>query len=480
MNIIKSILITIVARFILNTTNGWCSSGESTNPTADSCQVIATVYPASAGSVDGCGMYPTGELVTLTATPTDGCEFRYWIINGRVRTTGSTYVFRIENDMVNIEAHFTYKPIGQLTSHYAPDPENPFSPEVSLSWEYEEKEWTLLKQFNLHGEQGVAPRGDYIFTCNYSRYSPSPLLFGKYTMEGDLVELFEIEGAYPNGFACDGKYFYFSDDRSVSSIPYLYRYDLDQKVLLDRTYVGMQFFDCAYDEENDGFWISDYPFNTSGTTFTLKNRQGQNVMSSPRRSNLYSEGYGVVTAKDSTRHLIITQSNGDRWDYNTSINDFVRLPNLHVSGSITGASVGKYDGKDAMYIVTKEYSSDSTSTLLIYEINSQLEQAIGYNIYRANSEDQIVKLAEVLESNTFTDPNWGELATGLYRYGISEVYSNGIESEIIWSEPIEKLHIGVEENEDEPSTSVQKVFEDGQIIIIKDGKRYSISGQKLN
>ena len=144
-----------------------------------------------------------------------------------------------------------------------------------------------------------------------------------------------------------------------------------------------------------------------------------------------------------------------------------------------GASTGKYDGKDAMYMVTKDHYNDSISTLRIYEINSQLEQAIGYNIYRANSEDQIVKLTEVLESNTFTDPNWGELATGLYRYGISEVYSNGNESEIIWSEPIEKLHIGVEENEDGLTPSVRKVIEDGQIIIIKDNERYNVSGQKL-
>ena len=28
--------------------------------------------------------------------------------------------------------------------------------------------------------------------------------------------------------------------------------------------------------------------------------------------------------------------------------------------------------------------------------------------------------------------------------------------------------------------SVQKVIEDGHIVIIKDGKRYSVSGQRLN
>ena len=479
MNTIKIFLIAIVALFAFNPTDGWCNSINDNNPKADSCLVTATVFPASAGTVEGCGMYLVDDVLTLTATPSEGCEFRYWILNGRVWSTNPTFVYRLAGDMTDIEAHFTYRPVEQLTAQYAPDPDDQFSPEVSLSWEYEEKEWTLLKQFDLHGEQGVAPRGDYIFTCNYSMYSPSPLLFGKYTMEGDLVELFEIEGARPNGIACDGKYFYFGDDKSVSSIPYLYRYDLDQKVLLDRTYVGMQFLDCAYDEEYDGFWISDGPFNTSGTTFILKNRQGQNVMSSPIHRYLHDNGFGVITAKDGTRHLLIIQSNGELYDYNSFINDFIKPPRLEIPGYISGASIGKYDGKDAMFIVSDDSNNDSTTTLRIYEINSQLEQAIGYNIYRANSEDQIVKLTEVLESNTFTDPNWGELATGLYRYGISEVYSNGNESEIIWSEPIEKLHIGVEENEDGPNPSVRKVIEDGQIIIIKDNERYNVSGQKL-
>ncbi len=484
MNTFKNILITIAALFALNTSNGWCNAFDDGNPKADSCQVTATVYPASAGTVEGCGYYPVGELCTLTAIPAEGCEFKYWIINGRVWTSRPTYIRRIESDMLDIEAHFTYNSICQLTAYYAPDPDNPFCSEVSLSFGYKEKGLTLLKQFDLNGEQGVATKGEYIYTCNYARYSSSssPILFGKYTMEGDLVELFEIEGAYPNGIACDGKYFYFGDDRSASNVFYLYRYDLDQKVMIDRTYVGMQFFNSAYDEESDGFWISNFPFSTAGTTFTLKNRQGQSIMSTPTERNLYDQGFGVFTSKDGIRHLLIVQSNGEMYDYNSSINDFIDLPRMEMQsyGSIEGAYIGKYYEKDAMYIVSSIYSRDYTTSLGIYEINWQLEQAIGYNIYRADSEGQIVTLAEVLESNTFTDTDWGELTSGMYRYGISEVYSNGNESEIIWSEPIEKLNIGVEENEDEPSTSVQKVFEDGQIIIIKDGKRYSISGQKLN
>ena len=63
------------------------------------------------------------------------------------------------------------------------------------------------------------------------------------------------------------------------------------------------------------------------------------------------------------------------------------------------------------------------------------------------------------------------------------MYANGVESEIIWSDPIVKTDFGIDENDSTQEVaepSVQKVIEDGHIVIIKDGKRYNVSGQKLN
>ena len=67
----------------------------------------------------------------------------------------------------------------------------------------------------------------------------------------------------------------------------------------------------------------------------------------------------------------------------------------------------------------------------------------------------------------------------MYRYGISMVFANGKESEIIWSDPIPKGNYGLEENEDSLDEGVQKVYENGQIVIIKDGKRYNVAGQEI-
>ena len=91
-------------------------------------------------------------------------------------------------------------------------------------------------------------------------------------------------------------------------------------------------------------------------------------------------------------------------------------------------------------------------------------------------------LADEVSNTSYIDYTWNEAQAGEYRFGISEVYANGVESEIIWSDTIVKTDFGIDENGNQESQepSVQKVVEDGHIIIIKDGKRYSVSGQTLN
>ena len=107
---------------------------------------------------------------------------------------------------------------------------------------------------------------------------------------------------------------------------------------------------------------------------------------------------------------------------------------------------------------------------------------MGYRIYRADSEGNSLMLADEVTNTSYIDHTWNEAQAGNYRFGISEVYANGVESEIIWSDTIVKTDFGIDENGNQESQepSVQKVIEDGHIVIIKDGKRYSVSGQILN
>ena len=139
-----------------------------------------------------------------------------------------------------------------------------------------------------------------------------------------------------------------------------------------------------------------------------------------------------------------------------------------------GCCVAKYGDKDALFFPFR-------NNICIYEINSVLSQIIAYRIYRADSEGNTLMLADEYEGTSYTDETWQNALAGLYRFGISMVFANGVESETIWSDFIEKTDYGIEEGlDDTTNPSVRKVFEDGHIVIIKDGKRYSITGQQLN
>ena len=164
------------------------------------------------------------------------------------------------------------------------------------------------------------------------------------------------------------------------------------------------------------------------------------------------------------------------YDFDITNNRFNDNPLLVFDdGFAFGCSIGKYDGKDALFAVID-------STVRIYEIKNTLSQIIGYRIYRKDSEGNILMLANEFIGASFIDTTWETATAGEYHFGISEMYANGVESKIIWSDTIVKTDHGIDENEDDQLSdpSVQKVIENGQIIIIKDGKRYNVSGQILN
>lgn len=191
----------------------------------------------------------------------------------------------------------------------------------------------------------------------------------------------------------------------------------------------------------------------------------------------YIIGSGYFTAKDGTPHLLLSGETGV-YDYDITNNIILDRPLMEPGWDYTygvGAHIGKYDGKDAMFIAIG-------FSIRIYEIKSRLEQIMGYRIYRADSEGNSVMLADEVTNTSYIDHTWNETQAGNYRFGISEVYANGVESEIIWSDTIVKTDFGIDENGNQESQepSVQKVVEDGHIVIIKDGKRYSLSGQTLN
>ena len=208
----------------------------------------------------------------------------------------------------------------------------------------------------------------------------------------------------------------------------------------------------------------------------LFDRQGQRIINGPTTS-LSIDGVWPITAKDGSPHLLLFGNSV--FDYDINLNSFDEQRPVTSIGTVQGATVGKYEGKDALFTIV----SDDSYSVRIYEIKNNLAQIIKYRLYRSDSEGHIVMLADGVTDTSFIDHSWDNIVAGEYRFGISEVYANGVESEIIWSNTLVKLFDGINENSNEqevPEQSVQKVIENGKVVIIKDGKQYNITGQQLN
>ena len=443
--------------------------------------VEATPYPPTAGTIEGTGGYHIGERCTLTALPNENCEFIHWKKDGRIISYDTAYSFIISNDVDGFEACFSYKPIKDITALHAPDTNDVNSPYVSLSWNFDgEHKWTLLNRFRIDEENLVTTDGEYIYTA-FPYWYGSPYMFRKYTMDGEMVEAFNIDGARPEGLTSDGNYFYCSKNTASYDICHLYRYDFNDKTLIDSTnMMNRQFSKCAYDAYHDGFWLLHFYPNDR---LYLQSRLGEPIGGTTIPSSMQYDikGFGGFTAKDGNPHLLMC-CESVIYDYDI-LNDKLNtnyIMRLDYSGRALDASIGKYDGKDAVFLIVQDYGTGN-HWIYIYEIACHLSPILHYRLYRGDSEGNTVLLADEYTSTSFIDSTWNETYAGLYRFGISEVYYNGTASEIIWSDFIEKTDYDVDESGQEtPEQAVQKVFENGKIVIIKDGKRYTMTGQQLN
>ena len=438
-------------------------------PEYEPCLVVATAHPSTAGTVEGSGEYHIGAQCTLTVTPSGDYEFYCWKRDGQIISDDPSYTFSVEADTIYIEAHFCNFPVGAITASYTPEANNPNSTSVNLTWSRADTEWKLLNKFDIDEELGgLATDGEYIYVT-YAEWNNPPFEFGKYTMDGDLIEQFNLDHVLRSVcLAYDGAQFYCNGSETALQMVHLL--DFDNKTILDSTDMGHWFGSLTYDPEYDGFWIGQ------NYQVILHNRQGQWIKASPSTHDDYINGTAYFTAQDGNPHLLLSREFGV-YDYDIANNTIFDHPLLAFEelNENLGTCSGKYDGKDALFIAIG-------NTVHIYEVKSNLAQIIEYRIYRADSEGNTLLLADhVGESSSYTDDTWGSVAAGMYRFGISMVYANGVESEIIWSDLIEKTNHGIGESLDNPTeNAVQKIFEDGKIIIIKDGKRYTVTGQQLN
>ena len=130
--------------------------------------------------------------------------------------------------------------------HYDVNPDAVTIPEVPTDAMYD-----LLFQFptyDIGGTYSVASDGQYIYTARWNAD-----LFHKLDFEGNLVEEFTISGAGQiRDMAYDGQYFYGAPNTTT-----IYKMDFENKVLVGTISGPSAVRGMAYDEINDGFWVTN-------------------------------------------------------------------------------------------------------------------------------------------------------------------------------------------------------------------------------
>ena len=416
-------------------------------PQYEPCQIVVPVYPPSAGIVQGVGEYHIGESCKLTAVPAESCEFCYWEKNGQILTHSTTYTIDdVEDDILDIEAHFSLGLPKHIYVNHYPNANNPGSPYVNLSWGGPAPSaLTLLKSFEISSnEQGIGTDGEHIYTIitdDYKDDNKYALDFCKYNMDGELLETFSIEGCGDSHvMTYNGNYFFL-----LSELRMFYCVDFYNKTLVNSVRLNSettQYF-CTFDPINNGFWVWWRSAQNNEICLRLIDDHGLIIREGPQINSFatpYSSSH--LIAKDGTQHLLFYDSHNHLYDYNLSNEIYNNRPLVGLGG-IKGLTIGQYIGKEALFIVKTEGGKRS---IRIYEFNSPLSRITHCNIYRSDDTGNTVLLADNVVSTSFIDTTWENLDIGMYQFGLSAVFANGVESEILWSDTIVKTNYGVIED----------------------------------
>ena len=434
-------------------------------PDTDLYPVTIATNPMVGGYVEGSGEYHVSEPCTLTATPSEDYDFICWKKNGTVFSYNRVISFNVLNQAEEFEACFTLKPIQQITA--VVDTNGTGNPTIAFSHiKTDGDPWFLLKQFEIHGGRGIASDNEYIYVCGADT---TDFMFTKYTMNGEFVESFDVEGCHhPSCLTYDGTFFYCNGMNDKK----FYTVNMTEKKLVRCTPLGFDFDLCSYDKTKYKFWMNRKSSESQNEQIVLCSRSGVISDQGPTINAGSMVGSGVYVGLDGSSHLLLKDSVGLVYQvikyYSSGAVDHAHP--LLDCGASKGAFIGKYEGVDALYVV------DDVS-VRIYRMVNVFSQCKQYRLWR--SDDYLSSIiADPITGSSYVDNTWRELGVGRYTYGLGMVFENSLES-IVWSNPLIKGNYDIIETADPGKKTVQKVFENGQIVIIKEGKKYNVTGQQL-
>lgn len=403
------------------------------------CQVIANANASSVGTVLGGGDYHHGDICTLAAQASSGCKFRAWLEDGVIVWQEPEYTFLVVGDR-HVEAFFDGEWTAQVEAGRVDD-HGLHTQSAVVSWVNGSpvsgdihNEWPMLTYFYYpqNGSIGVATDGNYIYTAPWGLEQDS--MFCKFDFAGNLLDAFNIEGGgRVYDLAFDGHYYYGSRYDTL-----LYCYDLVNKTLVDVIPTPYSSFRCCtYDPDRDGFWV-----NLNYSSLQLIGRNGEVLQESPPLLSDYGTVENATYYKNDQGepHLLFNDYEGEVYDFDINANVASEDTLCHFLG--TGSFIGEYMGKTALYGV----EGYGHGYMYVYELPLDLSQVQLHRIYRV--EGVVGKQGPLLDpeliadrrfGSSYTDLAFDTLPSGTYTYGVS-LLTNGLESEIHWSNPIEHIN----------------------------------------
>ena len=347
--------------------------------------ISATANPAEGGTVTGTGTFAEGATCTLTATPANGYEFLNWNENNQVVSVDAMYSFTVEGNR-NLVANFGIS-IGTVTASYHPDPMNPESPYVMVTW------GTNTDSFEAQIGDDTSTFGYFPFHTLYS-YSIAENLF----LATELVTV------------------------GVTTAP-----------MTSLSWYATN--TTGYNQEGISIWmanVDDETLTTNSHVVTDMTLVYRGAMTPLVGWNEFVFNQGTFAWDGHSNVLICCQRNNGNW--NSSI-QWQR----HDAGFLAGAF--NYTDTGGSYnMETMSYSMYTTTyrANIMFKSSINRENSVTYKVYRTDCDGNNYSLIADNVTSPFVDSLWLQLPVGSYQYGVNYINDEGNESEIVASNCIDR------------------------------------------
>ena len=298
---------------------------------------------------------------------------------------------------------------------------------ITLSWGYPTKEVSLLGEYlpndvispvsyptyinswnaTLNSETGVASDGKFLYTSIWNISG----MFNKYTLDGQFVETFVIDGVDAlRNLTCDGTYFYGGATGST-----VFKLDFENKELIETFSVSEIVRHCTYipdlNNGEGGFEVGDWETSIYVSKSGAKIGTGPSLLGA--FGTAYHDGYIYAFEQSSENHYSI-----GKYDYKTLARVDEINPDyydgLNITSGMLAGGLSAFTTQEGVVVMGATFQNTQNNKIVLFELDG-VSGVEGYNIY-CNDE----KINDnILTGRMFIDYQY---TPGQYAYQIETVY----------------------------------------------------------